>query len=131
VDLAVLNEIKDWIVTLSAIAVGIWLAFRVLMMLRMGSIESNVNAIEQWFKKLDVIVDNQRYLGERATPMVTFAHGRQGLGGYMVHSLFETPSGRVFELRIISSFSRVVEWELTPSTQEVLTALQQQLAQEA
>lgn len=121
-----MTTVVNGILTILALVVGIGLAAVVLRVIRAASIPYNLKQVETWFLALDVIVDGQRYQGSRATAAHTINHGRVGIGGYFIHSVFETPSGRVFTLRVTTSFGSVIDWDLQPSTRGVLEELQAQ-----
>jgi hypothetical protein len=84
------------------------------MLLRKGSVHSNAAEIERWFDAMDVVVNGQRYRGSRSSIVEVTDERRLGAFGYQVYAVCETRSGRVFEVYIASSLSKIIDWKLTP-----------------
>lgn len=88
--------------------------------LRLASASYNQACALHWMQSMDVVKNNQRYLGSRATILVDIDSKKSGGMGYEIFLACRTPSRRAFYLSITSVFGQVTSWDLIPVDFEVM-----------
>lgn len=98
----------------------------ILAFLRMGSASYNQSCAQQWIQSMDVVKNNQRYLGSRAVILADIDSRKKGALGYEVFLACRTPSRRAFYLSVTSVFGQVTAWDLMPvDFEEMIAALEE------
>lgn len=112
-------------ITLYAVTVILMISM-ILTFLRMSSASYNQSCAQQWIQSMDVVKNNQRYLGSRAVILADIDSRRKGALGFEVFLACRTPSRRAFYLSVTSVFGQVTAWDLIPvDFDEMIVALEE------
>jgi hypothetical protein len=87
-----------------------------------SKVSINKKTISAWFFDMDVMVDGQRYRGSRSKEIYEFFFTKQGWCTYTGKKLYQTLSGRYFEIEITSDLCDIIYWKLTPLLEEDVLA---------
>jgi hypothetical protein len=77
----------------------------------------NELAIAQWFGTMDMVVDGQRWRGERSQ-MIESLDMQKSFAGISAKLLCATRSGRWFILSAETRFSLIINWGVEPITED-------------
>lgn len=101
----------------------------VALMARKARAQANLVAVDRWFVNMDVTAHGQRYRGDRSNLLHLFYAEKRGIATLSTKRLYQTKSGRYFEIEITSEFCEVVHWKIDPVTKEDGDAFMEMVAE--